>query len=41
MITSTFLAVLFVPTFFVVMQHLTEWWAARKHQSEPTEVTAG
>ena len=41
MITSTFLAVLFVPTFFVVMQHFSEWRAARKHRSEPAEATAG
>ncbi|HEV7733433.1 MAG TPA: multidrug efflux RND transporter permease subunit [Candidatus Binatia bacterium] len=31
MITSTLLAVLFVPVFYVVMQTLSERWAARKH----------
>jgi HAE1 family hydrophobic/amphiphilic exporter-1 len=29
MIASTCLAVLFVPTFFVVFQRFEEWWAAR------------
>ncbi|MGC4025759.1 MAG: efflux RND transporter permease subunit [Mesorhizobium sp.] len=29
MIASTCLAVLFVPTFFVVFQRIEEWWAAR------------
>jgi HAE1 family hydrophobic/amphiphilic exporter-1 len=31
MITSTFLAVLFVPTFYVVMQRGSEWWSKGKH----------
>lgn len=29
MIASTCLAILFVPTFFVIFQRLEEWWAAR------------
>ena len=33
MITSTFLAVLFVPTFFVVVQNMSEWWARRKKKA--------
>lgn len=33
MVTSTFLAVLFVPTFFVVVQHTSEWWAGRKKKA--------
>ncbi len=33
MVTSTFLAVLFVPTFFVVVQHMSEWWAGRKKKT--------
>ena len=36
MVTSTFLAVLFVPTFFVVVQSMSEWWAARKQKKEPS-----
>ncbi len=38
MITSTFLAVLFVPTFFVVAQHTSEWWSNRKKSKEPADV---
>ena len=34
MITSTFLAVLFVPTFFVVVQNMSEWWAGRKKKAD-------
>ena len=34
MVTSTFLAVLFVPTFFVVVQHASEWWAERKRKKQ-------
>ena len=34
MITSTFLAVLFVPTFFVVVQNMSEWWARRKKKAD-------
>ncbi|MEC7500877.1 MAG: multidrug efflux RND transporter permease subunit [Planctomycetota bacterium] len=34
MVTSTFLAVLFVPTFFVVVQHMSEWWEARGQKGE-------
>ena len=34
MVTSTFLAVLFVPTFFVVVQHASEWWANRKDKKQ-------
>src|SRR5262249_50604987 len=30
MLASTLLAVLFVPSFFVVMQHIEEWWKTRK-----------
>jgi HAE1 family hydrophobic/amphiphilic exporter-1 len=30
MLASTLLAVLFVPSFFVVVQHFEEWWKARK-----------
>jgi HAE1 family hydrophobic/amphiphilic exporter-1 len=40
MISSTFLAVLFVPTFFVVTQRMSEWWTARKKPVSPTEETA-
>ena len=35
MITSTLLAVLFVPVFYVVMQTFSERWAARKSSSAP------
>jgi hypothetical protein len=35
MITSTLLAVLFVPVFYVVMQSFSERWAARKSSSTP------
>jgi HAE1 family hydrophobic/amphiphilic exporter-1 len=34
MLTSTFLAVLFVPVFYVVMERLSERWAARRERSE-------
>ena len=38
MITSTFLAVLFVPTFYVVMQRASEWWSKDKNlKSIPVE----
>lgn len=40
MITSTFLAVLFVPTFFVVVQNISEWWAGRKKSAGTPEETA-
>jgi hydrophobic/amphiphilic exporter-1 (mainly G- bacteria), HAE1 family len=30
MLTSTFLAVLFVPVFYVVMQSLSEWWGRKR-----------
>ena len=35
MITSTLLAVFFVPVFYVVMQTFSERWAARKSSSTP------
>ncbi len=38
MITSTFLAVLFVPTFFVVAQQTSEWWSNRKKSKEPADL---
>ena len=34
MVTSTFLAVLFVPTFFVVVQQMSEWWENRKKKTD-------
>jgi len=34
MLTSTILAVFFVPLFFVVMQHLNEWWRPQPQTSE-------
>jgi HAE1 family hydrophobic/amphiphilic exporter-1 len=37
MITSTLLAVLFVPAFFVVFQSLSEWWGHGKPKVERTE----
>src|SRR5205823_14693038 len=41
MLASTCLAVLFVPTFFVVMQRLDEWWSvgSRKNSTQPTRAT--
>jgi hydrophobic/amphiphilic exporter-1 (mainly G- bacteria), HAE1 family len=40
MLASTLLAVLFVPSFFVVLQRITQWRAARRHRpaaSAPAE----
>ena len=34
MIASTCLAVLFVPSFFVVLQRFEEWWKARKRPAD-------
>jgi HAE1 family hydrophobic/amphiphilic exporter-1 len=33
MLASTLLAVLFVPSFFVVTQRVEEWWKARKQRA--------
>jgi HAE1 family hydrophobic/amphiphilic exporter-1 len=43
MIASTCLAVLFVPTFFVVVQRFENWLAARKRRTSdaPTISPAG
>jgi HAE1 family hydrophobic/amphiphilic exporter-1 len=38
MLASTCLAVLFVPTFFVVVQRFENWLAARKQQKAGTQV---
>ena len=40
MIASTCLAVLFVPAFFVVMQHIEEWRGSRKKKPAPGATTA-
>jgi hydrophobic/amphiphilic exporter-1 (mainly G- bacteria), HAE1 family len=33
MLTSTLLAILFVPVFYVITQKLSEWWASRKDRA--------
>jgi HAE1 family hydrophobic/amphiphilic exporter-1 len=38
MIASTCLAVLFVPTFFVVVQRFENWLAGRKEKPDPETV---
>jgi len=38
MITSTLLAVLFVPVFYVVCQGASEWWAARRARARQAPV---
>ena len=40
MIASTCLAVLFVPAFFVVMQHIEEWRGSRKKKPAPGATVA-
>jgi len=40
MLASTCLAVLFVPSFFVVVQRFEEWLAARKKKQGPADATA-
>jgi hypothetical protein len=40
MLTSTFLAVLFVPVFYVVFQGFSERWAARRALRSPAPVGA-
>ena len=41
MIASTCLAVLFVPTFFVVIQRFDNWLAERRGKTFSTQTTAG
>ena len=41
MIASTCLAVLFVPTFFVVIQRFENWLAERRGKTFSTQTTAG
>jgi HAE1 family hydrophobic/amphiphilic exporter-1 len=40
MLTSTFLAVLFVPVFYVVFQQASERWASRRRSTAPAPASA-